>query len=94
MFLDAKACYDRILTSLANIVCQSQGLSKELTELYAQTLAAMEFHPKHQLGISSKSNGHNKPKPFHGSGQGSGDGGTRWSHTTDKMITSYNNNCS
>ena len=93
MFLDAKACYDRIITSLANIVCRSHGLSKELTKLYAQTLDLMEYHPKHQLGISLKPNGNNKPDPFHGAGQGSGDGGTRWGLITDSMIRIYNNTC-
>ena len=93
MFLNAKACYDRIITSLSNIIYRSQGLSKEIAALYVQTLDLIEYHPKHQLGICEQPNGNNKPKPFHGSGQGSGDGGTRWGMITDKLIILYNKIC-
>ena len=93
MFLDAKACYDRIVMSLANIASRSQGLHQKLTKLYENTLTNMKYYPKHQLGISKKPNGHMKDKPFHGAGQGSGDGGTRWGHITDKMIKVYNKTC-
>ena len=77
MFLDAKACYNRIVISLSNMVCWSQGLNKKITKLYTQTLEQMKHYPKHKLGILKTPNGHNKPNPFHGMIQGSQDGGTQ-----------------
>lgn len=77
MFLDSKACYDCILVSLSNIVCQSQGLHEKVASLYTQTVQTIKYHPKHKLGISEEYSGHILLEPFHGVGQRSGNGGTR-----------------
>lgn len=93
LFLDSKACYNWILVSLSNLACRNQGLHGLVANLYTQTLELMQYYPKHNLGLSKKSNGHVHPDPFHSISQGSGDSSTWWGFVSDKIIQVYNKTC-
>ena len=61
--------------------------------MYAQIVQEIIYFPKHKLGISKENNRHMHPDPFHGVGQGSGNGGTQWGFVTEKIIKVYDNTC-
>jgi hypothetical protein len=77
IYNDAKACYDRIIENLRHITCMREGLSPSIARLHSQTLNQFQYFIKHKGGIGPIPNGHNKPDPFYGVGQGSGDAGAR-----------------
>ena len=63
-------------------------------ELHAKTVSSMQYIIKHKKGLASIPNGHMKPDPFHGVGQGAGDAGTRWGFISDMLIKAYNKQAS
>jgi hypothetical protein len=50
----------------------------------------MNYHIKTQYGCGKHNNGHMKPDPFLGSGQGAGNSMSRWSFISDASIKAYN----
>jgi hypothetical protein len=67
-----------------------EGLDPKLASLHAQTLEQMKYFIKTQYGCAKTFNGHMKPDPFHGSGQGAGDSMARWGSVSDSIIRAYN----
>lgn len=63
-------------------------------ELHAKTVSSMQYIIKHKKGLASIPNGHMKPNPFHGVGQGAGDAGTWWGFISDMLIKAYNKKAS
>ena len=63
---DAKACYDRIIMSLATIVSGYYGLQRNTRKLQAKAIRAMQFHIKTALGVSDKYYQDTIDTPLHG----------------------------
>lgn len=90
MYNDAKACFDRIIENISNLTCLNAGAPIQVLNLHHQTVESMQYLIKHKYGISPLANGHNKPDPFYGVGQGAGDSGARWGFISDMIIQAYN----
>jgi hypothetical protein len=89
IYNDAKACFDRIVENISNLVCLREGLAPKIASLHAQTLQQMRYYIKTQHGCLDKYNGHMLPDPFLGSGQGAGDSMSRWGFVSDAIIRAY-----
>ena len=90
MYNDAKACFDRIIENLSNMTCLNAGTPIEVLNLHHKTFNDMKYIIKHRYGLSHYINGHKKPDPFYGVGQGAGDSCTRWGFISDAIIKAYN----
>jgi hypothetical protein len=90
IYNDAKACFDRIVENLSNLTFMREGLPTYLVKLHAQTLLNMQYHIKTIYGCENQTNGHMKPDPFLGSGQGAADSMARWGFVCDALIRAYN----
>ena len=86
---DAKACYDRIIMSLATIVSGYYGLPRNIRKLQAKEIRAMQFHIKTALGVSEDYYQDTFNTPLHGSGQGSGSASTLWLFISSIIMTIY-----
>jgi hypothetical protein len=86
---DAKACYDRIIMSLATIASGYYGLPRNTRKLQAKAIRAMQFHIKTALGVSREYYQDSPATPFHGSGQGSGSASTLWLFISSIVMTIY-----
>jgi hypothetical protein len=87
---DAKACYDRIIMSLATIVSWYYGLPRNTRKLQAKAIRAMQFHIKTVLGVSKDYYQDTLTTPLHhGSGQGSGSASTLWLFISLIIMTIY-----
>ena len=67
---DAKACYDRIVASLALIISHHFGVPEELCKTVGETLCLMEFRLRTAMGVSKQHYSHSPTTPIHGVGQG------------------------
>ena len=76
--LDATACYDRILASIATIASRRMGMSKHVVVVNASTLRDAKFQLKTNLGVSEEWYQHSTDFPIHGTGQGSGNSPQIW----------------
>ena len=76
--LDATACYDRILASIATIASRRMGMDKHAVIVNATTLQEAKFRLKTSLGTSDKWYQHCQEFPIHGTGQGSGNSPQVW----------------
>jgi hypothetical protein len=90
LYHDAKACFDRIIENLSNASLLSEGINPKLVRLHAKTLGTAKYHIKTKYGIAEKPNGHMRPDPFHGTGQGAADSMPRWGFLSDIAIKAYN----
>jgi hypothetical protein len=79
-----------MIENVSNLTCLREVLAPELARLEAQTLHSMKYYIKAQYGFSSTYNGHLKPDPFLGSGQGAGDSMARWAFLSDAIVRAYN----
>jgi hypothetical protein len=86
---DAKACYDRIIMSLATIVSGYYGLPRNTRKLKANAIWSMQFHIKTALGVSKDYYQDTLETPLHGSGQGSGLASTLWMYVSSIIMTIY-----
>jgi hypothetical protein len=90
LYNDAKACFDRIIENMSNLVCMRERLAPEIACLHAQTLQQMKYYIQTQNGCHHKYNGHMLPDLYLGSGQGAGDSMARWGFVSDAIIRAYN----
>jgi hypothetical protein len=90
IYNDAKACFDRIIENISNATLISEGLNPKIAELHANTLSKADYVIKTKQGIHDIPNGHLKPAPFFGTGQGAADSMPRWSIQSDLLIRLYN----
>ena len=78
---DARACYDRIVTSLNSLECQKWGLSKNITDFTNKFNESQNYHVRSAYGISKDSYSFEQESPTQGSGQGVSWAGSRWTNT-------------
>ncbi len=78
VYLDAKACYDRIPSNLTMLVYKRFGLPDSLCELIKLMLDSSNFRIRTQLGVSKRSYRHTKDSPIYGNGQGSASSPALW----------------
>ena len=85
---DAKACYDRIVHSIASISMQRVGMPIEPIISMLQTLQDMTHHLKTAHGISNLTYGSSRVnnKPVQGSGQGNGASPTIWTLISSPLL--------
>jgi hypothetical protein len=67
IYNDAKACFDRIVENISNLICMREGLPAKIATPHAQTFQQMRYNIKTQYGSSTIHNDHMKPDPFLGS---------------------------
>jgi hypothetical protein len=90
IYNDAKACFDRIVENISNVTLLSEGLHPKIATLHAQTLSTANYIIKTKHGLHDIPNGHMRPEPFLGTGQGAADSMPRWSILSDLLIRLYN----
>jgi hypothetical protein len=90
LYNDAKACLDHIIENISNITLLSKGLHTNIAQLHANTLTNAQYVIKTSHDISKLTNGHMKPEPFYGSGQGAAASMPRWGLLSDLTIRLYN----
>jgi hypothetical protein len=86
---DAKACYDRIIMSLATIISGHFGVPRNTRRLQANAIRAMQFHIKTALGMSKGSYTDTNITPLHGSGQGSRSASSLWLFISSTIMSIY-----
>ena len=78
---DARACYDRIITSLSSLECRWWGLSKTVTDFTTQFIEEQKYHVRSAYGVSNDHYKFDPLSPTQGSGQGLSWAGPRWTNT-------------
>jgi hypothetical protein len=68
---DAKACYDRIVMSLALMICQKHGVPQSACMMVAMALITASYSIKTGFGVSEGTYSSTESQPTHGPGQGS-----------------------
>ena len=76
--VDAAQCYDRIVHSLAILLCQREGAPLSSLLMMFGVIQAMTFYLRTTFGDSSLSYGGLQPTPFQGSCQGNGASPAMW----------------
>ena len=76
--VDAAQCYDRIVHSLAILLCRNEGAPISSLLLMFGAIQSMEFFIRTTFGESTNSYGGNQPIPFQGSCQGNGASPALW----------------
>jgi len=87
---DAKACYDRIIPTLATHLLTIQGVPANISEVIHKQLISRQSHVMTGLGISTTFNQSSLTNPLYGIGQGSGAGPAAWHAHLLKMIQTLN----
>ena len=67
---DARACYDRIVTSLSSTECRRWGTSHNTATFTNSFIEKQKFHIRSAYGVSDKYYSFSPDKPIQGSGQG------------------------
>jgi hypothetical protein len=67
---DAKSCFDRIVLAAASLIVQRLGLSKDVMELFIDTLSEVEYFAKTYYGLSTMPYKDSNAHGIHGPGQG------------------------
>ena len=90
---DAKACYDRIVHSIASLAMQRVGMPLPPIECMLKTLQQMTHYIRTAHGISTQTYGcHNVDgKPVQGSGQGNGASPTIWTLISSPLLLMMRN---
>ena len=85
---DAKACYDRIVHSIASLAMQRVGMPIEPILCMLQSLQNMTHHVRTAHGLSSSTYGCSllDGKPVQGSGQGNGASPTIWTLISSPLL--------
>ena len=52
---DARACYDRIITSLSSLECQRWGLSSKVANFTTKIIEQQQYHVRSAFGVSDDS---------------------------------------
>ena len=80
---DARACYDRIITSLSGLEGRKWGASHELSDFTTKFMESQEFSLRTGHGISDGNYSYTNENPIQGSGQGIGWARPRWLNSSD-----------
>ena len=86
---DAKACYDRIVHSIASLAMQRVGMPIEPILCMLRSLQKMTHYVRTAHGLSTNTYGCslNNGKPVQGSGQGNGASPTIWTLISSPLLT-------
>ena len=90
---DAKACYDRIIPSLASVEVQKWGVSKKAASLTRKIVESQKFKVKTAHGISDQHYQYTENQPTYGVGQGLGWSGAIWMVTSDTICNILRDEC-
>ena len=90
---DAKACYDRIVPSLALIESRKWGVTRPTTQLTKTILHNQKFYVRTGHGISEAFYSYCKERKIFGAGQGLGLSGPLWINTSDTISQVMNDKC-
>ena len=90
---DAKACYDRIIPSLASVEVQKWGVSKKAADLTQKIVESQKFNVKTAQGISSANYTFDANNPTFGMGQGLGWSGAVWMVSSDTICKILEHEC-
>ena len=82
---DAKACYDRIIPSLASVEVQKWGIGKRAATLTRSIVENQKFKVKTGHGISEGTYSYSLEDQTYGMGQGLGWSGAIWMATSDTI---------
>lgn len=78
---DARACYDRIITSLSSVECRRWGLSYKVANFTNKFIESQQYHVRSAYGVSPDFYQFTSSSPTQGSGQGLSWAGPRWTNT-------------
>ena len=81
--IDARACYDRIVTSLSGLEGRKWGAPFKLSQFTTKFIESQQFTIRTGFGISNQYYEYSDDKPIQGSGQGIGWAGSRWINSSD-----------
>ena len=90
---DAKACYDRIIPSMAAVESGKWGVERNTAELTVKILQNQKFYVRTGHGISEKFYQYCKERRIFGAGQGLGWSGPLWINTSDTISRILNDKC-
>ena len=90
---DAKACYDRIVPSLALIESRKWGVTHDTNALTRKILKSQKFYVRTGHGISEAFYSYCKKQKIFGAGQGLGWSGPLWINTSDTISQILNDKC-
>ena len=82
---DARACYDRIVTSLSSAECRRWGISHNVASFSNIFIEQQKFHIRSAYGVSKSSYFYSEDKPIQGPGQGVSWAGPRWTCTSNTI---------
>jgi hypothetical protein len=91
--MDATACYDRIIISLAMLLCRRQGTPSGTCIMAASVLLYASFYIKTNHGISPGCYSSTPSNATHGPGQGSRIGPAIWVLVSCLMFFAMDANC-
>jgi hypothetical protein len=91
---DAKACYDRIIPSLASEVSKSFGVSKDCTTMHQKFLSNITYTTKVTGADKPSTYNHTVQHPIYGTGQGSGNRPYVWAFLSSILLNILENSCS
>ena len=90
---DAKACYDRILPSLAGVESRKWGLTHKATSLTRKIIESQQFKVKTAHGISTKTYQYEENDQTFGVGQGLGWSGAIWMSSSNTICEIMKDKC-
>ena len=90
---DARNCYDRILTTMSAVEMRSWGQSYNEAEFTVEFLQQQQYYVKTGLGITSDYYTYSRADPTHGSGQGIGWAGVKFTRTSDTIFNIMKEKC-
>ena len=82
---DARACYDRIVTSLSSAECRRWGISHNVANFTNTFIEQQKFHIRSAYGVSNDHYSYSEDEPIQGSGQGVSWAGPRWTCTSNTI---------
>ncbi len=82
---DASACYDRIISPISSIACQSTGMPAAAEQLHTNVLLQTKYRLKTSYGITAQHYDGNEDDPLQGQGQGSGNAPACWNAVSSPM---------
>ena len=82
---DAKACYDRIIPSLASVEVQKWGIDTKAARLTREIVEQQKFKVKTGHGVSQETYSYSLDDQTYGMGQGLGWSGAIWMATSDTI---------
>ena len=90
---DARNCYDRILTAMSAVEMRSWGQSYEEAEFAVNFLQQQQYYIRTGLGITSDYYTYSRDDPTHGSGQGIGWAGVKFTRMSDTISKVMQEQC-